>query len=1015
AIKKLELKSKTGQFQLTGDVSWKDSPAFDLIATGQNFNPAILSPEMPGNLTFSTHVKGKMAAALQLDAEIKELSGQLRGHPVSANGKLALNDEQLKVDALRIASGPNKLAIDGTLGRQQAALKLVMDMPNLATLWPNLGGNLQGEGQFQGEWKSPTVKFAATGNRLRFAEYSVKQLAINIDYHPETQKNSTIKLTANTIKSGSTELSKLSIEGEGSTVKHQFTVDMRSMQGDLSAALSGSLKTNNWQGAFSELGISSKEAGAWRLKDAMGIRVTQKAPGFDVTIDEGCLTQQAAAICVQGLYAADGNLKFALKTTAIPVRLVKAWLPESVDLTTVINGDAEIQQQKGFLSGRYQFAMPPGIILLKTKDTTKEIALGASSLSGDIKGDVVSGNIDLNLSGQDYLHGQLQMNIGKTQALSGQMSARVDGFAVLKAFVPQLTDIKGHLLANLTIKGSAKDPAISGQIDLTEGLVDTNQINLRDITIHALALEDNRIQVQGSIAPKFFKPETSEPLAIKGIISIDGEVQQQKSGLDGRYRLTIPTKMSITVKSQEIVLGPSLLSGNINGDLITADLDVRLVDQDYCRGNLQINTGDSQSLSGRFNASIRNFDLLETFVPQLSDIKGQLTADLNVGGTLQKPQVNGSAQLGKGAVDVVNMGVSVRDINFQALASADHPERILIKGGAKSGEGSLKLDGVVDLQAQPNGLADLFLAGDNFEVAKIPEAQIAISPALKIVFADGKGKISGTVKVPKALLVLQEIPENAVNVSDDEVIIGQTIDKEKQASSGGIDTDIEIELGKQVNFSGQGLKTDLAGRLKITDAAGKLTMNGNVDLVKASYKRFGQDLTVRKGRFLFNGPADNPWLDVEAIRLSKSKKVTAVLSLTGSLKNPKTLIFSEPALPETEALAYLITGGPLSQVGKSDGGMVASAALSYGTGQASWLAKKFGIDEFNLEEGETLEDSLLAVGQYLTPNFYIGTKVGLFNKQAVLVLKHKINETFNVETQTGSSQRIKLNYEFDTD
>ena len=58
------------------------------------------------------------------------------------------------------------------------------------------------------------------------------------------------------------------------------------------------------------------------------------------------------------------------------------------------------------------------------------------------------------------------------------------------------------------------------------------------------------------------------------------------------------------------------------------------------------------------------------------------------------------------------------------------------------------------------------------------------------------------------------------------------------------------------------------------------------------------------------------------------------------------------------------------------------------------------------------------MGQYLTPDFYVGAKVGLFNKQAAMVLKHKIIDAIdaiNVETQAGTSQRVKLNYEIDTD
>ena len=110
-------------------------------------------------------------------------------------------------------------------------------------------------------------------------------------------------------------------------------------------------------------------------------------------------------------------------------------------------------------------------------------------------------------------------------------------------------------------------------------------------------------------------------------------------------------------------------------------------------------------------------------------------------------------------------------------------------------------------------------------------------------------------------------------------------------------------------------------------------MYGNVDMNKARYKSYGQDLTVRKGRFLFNGPVDKPWLDVEAIRVSKSKQVTAILNLTGPLDAPQTRLSSEPALPEAEVLAYLVTGGPLNQVSKSESNMVASAALSYGVRQ----------------------------------------------------------------------------------
>jgi translocation and assembly module TamB len=37
----------------------------------------------------------------------------------------------------------------------------------------------------------------------------------------------------------------------------------------------------------------------------------------------------------------------------------------------------------------------------------------------------------------------------------------------------------------------------------------------------------------------------------------------------------------------------------------------------------------------------------------------------------------------------------------------------------------------------------------------------------------------------------------------------------------------------------------------------------------------------------------------------------------------------------------------------------------------------------------------------IAPNFYVGAKAGLLNKQAAMILKHKITDALNVETQTA--------------
>lgn len=1021
AIEKLKIQSTTGTFELAGAISWQDGTVFDLTATGQEFNPSIILPDLPGNLTFATRLKGKLAGeTVEADVNIGKLSGTLRGNPVSAQGKLYLAGEQLKVDALRVVSGANTIAVNGSLGKEQAALDIAIDAPLLESLWPNSGGSLKGTGQLQGFWKNPTVKFNAKGKRLHLAGHSVEQLAIDIDYHADPKKKSAIQLSARSIKTGATQIEKLLIDGQGTPERHSFNADVSSSYGDLSSAFTGNFKADVWQGYFSKLDLDSSDFGLWQLKDQLNVRVAHPTAEREVTLAESCFVQQDAALCVQGRYAASSDFQLHSKASSLPTRLIQTFLPDQIVLLGIIDGEVDVQQQKGVMSGNYRLAMPEGAkILVQTQKPTEQV-LGASLITGKLKGKMVSADFDLGLIEQDYMKGQLQVDTGKAQSLSGKITSAVHNFQLVKAVSPQVSDMKGTLKVDMAVQGPiaklvAKGTAVfeEGAIELADSGFGVQEINLQ---LKALGGPNNHIQLQGSALPiSMSKNGSPENFQLKGIITVSADMQQRKNLLAGQYRFEIPVKSSLMVKSKssttEIPVGGSFLSGSIEGKEISADLSVVLVAQDYLRAQLHLDTGETHALSGQVTSSIVELGMLHHFVPQLSNVKGDLKTDVTLTGSTDKPIINGAINFTAGAVDVEEAGLKFREIKLQASSSADFAERIQLNGSAKSGQGSLQLEGFADL----NGDSKLSLNGTDFEVSKVPEAQIAVSPELKLTFAERQGKVSGTLKIPKAILQLKELPANVIKVSSDEVILGKENLEQEKVVATNIDADIAVELGKQISFSGQGLNANFSGKLQIAKTGEKMVMHGKIDMNKARYKSYGQDLTVRKGSFLFNGPIDKPWLDVEAIRLSKSKEVTAILSVTGPIAAPKTRISSEPALPEAEALAYLVTGRSLNQVSKSEGNMVASAALSYGSGKMSWVADKLGVNEFEISEGKTLQDTLVTVGQYLTPDFYVGTKVGLFNQQAVLVLKRQLSETLNVETQTGVSQSVKFNYEFDVD
>ncbi|MGR9088523.1 MAG: translocation/assembly module TamB domain-containing protein [Gammaproteobacteria bacterium] len=1046
-IEKLTLKSTAGTFHLTGKLAWQEAMSFDLTATGQNFNPAIVLPKLPGNLIFNSHIKGKAEETLTLDVELKQLSGKLRGLPVDGKANLHWSSDRLGIDALGVRLGNNRLTADGILAPRQSDLEISLDATDLHQIWPDWRGSLTGGGLVQGAWKNPRVKFQAHGKRLHYPPMEADRLDLDIDYHPESKQASRLIFTANAVQSGDIRVSNARIEGRGNPARHWFSAEVRSSYGDLNAELTGNLKDLFWLGRLSRLSIQNRDWGLWQLKKNADLVIRPQNAGFDAESAEICLFRQSASICTQGQYRAEGDFNVELTASHLPIALARHYFPETLAIEGVVNGQAGLHRQNGVLTGRWRLDMPYGTALRwQNDDGSKDYTLGASSLVGIIDSKRISADLDMALAGNDHVRSQVQIDRNGTQAISGQLSASLAEISWLAPFVPRMTNAYGHLTASLALHGTVARPVALGTIRLRDGAAHFAEHLIDHVNFEAVAgekadqlrfagaarLNDDAIRADGFYryngdyritleAPRLsfesLKPYLPENVSVEGHMTANGMFEQKKGSLVGNLRLEFPESNRIAVKTQEtktsIPLGASLVTAAVTDKIITANFDVGLAGKDFIRGRLQLDSGGEQRMEGRLTASMTEWAPFNPFLPRLSGLQGQLHADLTLKGTMEKPLVQGIVDLNQAAADVPDLGLAIRNITLKSFTSLEDDHRLHIQGAATSGGGSINLDGLALLK--PEWQLMLNINGNDFEVARLPEAEIAVAPEFKATFDSTHGNIGGQLKVTRANIQLKQLPENSVKVSSDEIMVGREQIIETAPAPANIDANIEVDLGKNTRFSGLGLQTDLSGKLQVHAKGEKITLQGNVDMSKAAYKRYGQDLTVRKGRFLFSGPADNPWLEVEAIRLSRDRKVTAILELSGPSSHPKTRIYSEPPMPESEALAYLISGRSLNQVTQSEGHLIAGAALSYGAGRLSWLANKLGVDEFEVKEGDTLKDTLVTVGQYLNPDFYVGAKVGLFNQQAALILRRKLTDSLSVESESGESQRIKLNYRFETE
>ncbi|HAD63109.1 MAG TPA: hypothetical protein DCG27_03545, partial [Alcanivorax sp.] len=299
-------------------------------------------------------------------------------------------------------------------------------------------------------------------------------------------------------------------------------------------------------------------------------------------------------------------------------------------------------------------------------------------------------------------------------------------------------------------------------------------------------------------------------------------------------------------------------------------------------------------------------------------------------------------------------------------------------------------------------------------VADRADAKVYVSPDLALK-GDGDGlNLSGTLNVPEADLKPRELPESAVTVSEDQVLVDA---RAEETTPLPFAMGVTVTLGDQVRFEGFGLRATLTGELRVSQQPGQpAQLNGELIITEGRYRAYGQNLLIENGRLLFQGQPDNPGLDIRAVRKIPSENLVVGVQLSGTLQEPDARVFSDPSLEESEAMSYLVTGRSLNRGSQSDSAQVAQALALYGLQKGSGVTDKIGdtlgLDEISIGSDWETSDAALMLGKQISDRLYLTYAVGLFDAISTVMLRYTLTRQLHLEAQSSSkSQAIDLIWE----
>ncbi len=486
-------------------------------------------------------------------------------------------------------------------------------------------------------------------------------------------------------------------------------------------------------------------------------------------------------------------------------------------------------------------------------------------------------------------------------------------------------------------------------------------------------------------------------------------------------------------KTFPITLSPLKITANMADNNLKLNTDIRIENNGRLTSDLVMrDIAKQRGLSGNIHIENVNLRLIQPLLSSGERVNGDINARLTLGGTALSPLLYGNLNL---------TGLTARsnampfDVTGGNLALNFNGASSTLKGNVQTTESNLVLEGDANWKKLDAWHTRIKAQANRFRV-NIPNiAKVDVSPNIEVKATPKELILGGNIDIPWARIAVEELPESAVAVSSDEVIMDGSaknkanrtalLNKNLPQNGAGmaIKADVSINIGDDVKLDAYGLKTDLNGLIKVRQGSKGLGLYGQVNLKNGTFASFGQDLLIRKGLISFTGSPSQPTLDIEAIRNPEAMEdanVTAGVKVTGIADAPEVKVFSNPSMSQDQVLSYLLTGRGLENSGDAGSSNSIAAALigmslSKSSKTVGAVGSAFGISDLNVSTAGIGDNTKVVVSGSLTPKFKVKYGVGIFAPLTELTLRYRLAPSLYLQWVSSVNQAVDLMYRFEFD
>jgi translocation and assembly module TamB len=408
---------------------------------------------------------------------------------------------------------------------------------------------------------------------------------------------------------------------------------------------------------------------------------------------------------------------------------------------------------------------------------------------------------------------------------------------------------------------------------------------------------------------------------------------------------------------------------------------------------------------------------------------GKLSGKLAIAGTPAQPQADGHLEGSALRVAWIEQGVRLENGTLVARVDADSfvleelrfagPPRVK-PNDSRTAQLMAKMEPGYIVATGQLKLADLSgviqIKAERLPLLQRVDRWVVATGGANIELAPKRVQLNGAVSVEAAFVDFSH--SDLPSLSSDVIVIESSTAPRERESPVQLGFDLGVDLGDAAYLHGSGLSARVRGAVRVrSEGKGIIRATGTVSAVDGVYEGYGQKLKIRRGRVTFQGPLDNPALDILALRTDLPQDAGDIgISITRTAANPLIRLYSDPVLTEVQTLSWLILGRPPDQ-GGDDRLALSRAALGLfaGTGEGlpARLAHQLGIDEISLRTGDVSSTSSLLPRQSVAGNLR-GTTVGSVSAgEEIITVGKRLNDVVTISYEqalAGTSNVLMLSY-----